>query len=161
MGGICSLCFQKPFRNIFVSTTIDLKYLDKSFKFLKLFTKCIAQNNAAPDMLLVYYLGETVLFWESIWAKYLAEKLGRNIHLMVLIFTNTKYHEFKNWIPAWLQILILQHYSSSGVVFSFTIIISCHFCFHYPQFLCNFFCLIVISNAEKGYITANLWCKLF
>ena len=62
MGGICSFCFQKPFRNIFVSTTIDLKYLDKSFKFLKLFTKCIAQNNAAPDMLLVYYLRETVLF---------------------------------------------------------------------------------------------------
>ena len=53
-----------------------------------------------PDILSVYYLQETDLISRSIWEKYSAKILGRNVHLMVCTFTGTKYRRFKYGIPA-------------------------------------------------------------
>ena len=116
--GICGLSFQKHFGNIFGSTTIN-----QFFKLLKTFHKInSAKILKLPDILSVYYLEATDLLSRSIWERYSAKILGRNTHLAERSFTGTKCRRFKDGIPARLQNLTLQYYTSSSVVVFFIII---------------------------------------
>ena len=119
------------------------------FKLLKTLHKIYsAKILLLPDIFSVYYLEETDLISRSIWEKYSAKILGRNIHLMVRTFTGTKYRRFKYGIPARLQNLILQCYVFPSIAFFFYNHFFDSFLFSLSS-VCNVSCLFETTNAEK------------